>query len=93
MVVSGRAGAALSSGAAAWEIESSIELPTQNLSYQISSAGYGRLPDGGYGPLSPYDPVLMSATVVVLFLAAAAASYFPARRASLIEPMEALRNE
>jgi hypothetical protein len=51
-------------GAAAWEIESSIELPTQNLSYQISSAGYGRLPDGGYGPLSPYDPVLNDAGVV-----------------------------
>jgi len=43
--------------------------------------------------LSPYNPLLMAGTAAVLLLVALAASYFPARRAASVEPMEALRTE
>jgi ABC-type antimicrobial peptide transport system permease subunit len=40
-----------------------------------------------------YDPLSLLAAVVVLLLSATVAGFVPARRASLIEPMEALRTE
>jgi len=43
--------------------------------------------------LSPYDPLLLAGTAAVLLLVALAASYFPARRAANVAPMEALRCE
>jgi len=43
--------------------------------------------------LSPHDPVLLSVVSGVLLLVALLASFVPARRASRIHPMEALRNE
>ena len=45
-----------------------------------------------YG-LSNYDPLVLGAAVVVLMGVVLAAGYFPARRASIIAPMEALRHE
>lgn len=43
--------------------------------------------------LSPHDPVLLTVVSVVILLVTLLASYVPARRASRIHPMEALRNE
>jgi ABC-type antimicrobial peptide transport system permease subunit len=40
-----------------------------------------------------WDPVSMGIAIVVLSAAAALAGFIPARRASSIEPMEALRIE
>jgi ABC-type antimicrobial peptide transport system permease subunit len=43
--------------------------------------------------LTSTDPLTMTGAVAVLTLAAAAASYLPAARASRVDPMVALRNE
>jgi ABC-type antimicrobial peptide transport system permease subunit len=45
-----------------------------------------------YG-VNKYDPFTMAMAVVVLALCAAIAGFVPARRASSIEPMNALRTE
>jgi predicted permease len=45
-----------------------------------------------YG-LSPTDPATVAAAVAVMFAIAAAAAYLPARRASRVDPMQALRGE
>jgi len=45
-----------------------------------------------YG-IQPNDPVSITASIVVLFLAGLAAGYLPARRASRIDPMMAVRHE
>jgi predicted permease len=45
-----------------------------------------------YG-IGPYDPLTLSAGVLVLLTVALAASWIPARRAAGVEPMEALRHE
>ena len=41
----------------------------------------------------PFDPTVFGASVAVLLAVVGIASYVPARRASRIEPMEALRAE
>ena len=43
--------------------------------------------------LKPYDPVTLVAAALLLSLIAAAASFLPARRASKLDPMAALRDE
>jgi ABC-type antimicrobial peptide transport system permease subunit len=43
--------------------------------------------------VSGYDPLAFAAAVAVLAVVVLAASYFPARRAVSIAPMEALRYE
>jgi predicted permease len=45
-----------------------------------------------YG-IEPYDPVALSASVVLLITVAIAASWIPARRAASVQPMDALRHE
>jgi ABC-type antimicrobial peptide transport system permease subunit len=43
--------------------------------------------------LRPNDPVALGGAVAILIICALVAGYAPARRASLIEPMAALRHE
>ena len=43
--------------------------------------------------ISPADPVTIAASVTLFLLAALAASFFPARRATRIDPLDALRHE
>jgi ABC-type lipoprotein release transport system permease subunit len=42
---------------------------------------------------SAHNPVLLAATMSILGLAALFACVFPARRAALIDPVQALRSE
>ena len=53
----------------------------------------GRLLTSQLYQISAYNPVLLGATVSILALAALLACFFPARRASLVNPVEALRAE
>ena len=43
--------------------------------------------------VSPFDPLTFAATAAILIAAALAASYFPARRATRVDPIDALRYE
>jgi predicted permease len=52
----------------------------------------GRLVASQLYQTSPYNPVLLTTTAMVLALAALLACLFPARRASLLNPVEALRS-
>ena len=54
------------------------------LAQSVSSLLYG---------LKPTDSLAISAAAVILFVVAAIASYLPARRASRVDPMVALRYE
>ena len=45
-----------------------------------------------YG-LEPFDPTVYTSTIAILALVALAAAYGPARRASRVDPMLALRHE
>jgi predicted permease len=55
----------------------------------IAGRGAGSLLFG----LNPYDPLTLLISVLLLALIAFAASFLPARRASKVDPMEALRYE
>jgi len=43
--------------------------------------------------LKPYDPATLGGAIALLAVVALLASYGPARRASRLEPMQALREE
>jgi ABC-type antimicrobial peptide transport system permease subunit len=43
--------------------------------------------------MKPNDPLALTLAVVILLMAAILAGYMPARKASRIDPMIALRNE
>ena len=59
----------------------------------LLAAGIGKLLSGLLYRVSPFDPVVMTIAAVVLSTAAMLACYFPARRATRIVPLEALRSE
>jgi len=56
----------------------------------LSAAG-SRLIDSRLYGVTPQDPLSVAAAAGVLLLAAATAAYLPARRASKVDPMTALR--
>ena len=53
----------------------------------------GRLVKSLLYETSAYNPLLLTATLSILGVAALLACLFPARRASLVNPVEALRTE
>ena len=53
----------------------------------------GRLPQSLLNEISPYDPWVIVAAVVVTLTVALAACYLPARRAARVDPIVALRYE
>jgi ABC-type antimicrobial peptide transport system permease subunit len=59
----------------------------------IGAAGLTRLMQSLLFGISPLDPLTYGAAPVLLVAAAVLASYLPARRASAVDPVEALRAE
>jgi ABC-type antimicrobial peptide transport system permease subunit len=57
------------------------------------AAGIGKLASGLLYRVSPVDPIVLTTAAVVLSAAAVLATYFPARRATRIVPLDALRAE
>jgi predicted permease len=59
----------------------------------LFAAGIGKLVSGLLYQVSPFDPVVLTAAAVLLAGSALLASYIPARRATRVVPLEALRTE
>jgi ABC-type antimicrobial peptide transport system permease subunit len=59
----------------------------------IVALGVGRLASSLLFGLSGYDPLVFGGSVAVIALVVLCASYLPARSASKVAPMEALRHE
>jgi ABC-type lipoprotein release transport system permease subunit len=43
--------------------------------------------------VKPFDPLTYGVTAILLIVAACVASYLPARRAAMVDPIETLRSE
>jgi predicted permease len=59
----------------------------------VAALGAGRIAEALLYGLPAHDPTILAAAVVVLGAVVLAASYVPARRASNVAPMDALRHE
>jgi ABC-type antimicrobial peptide transport system permease subunit len=59
----------------------------------LLAAGIGKLVSGLLYRVSPFDPVVLAIAVLVLSTASVLACYLPARRATRVVPLEALRAE
>jgi ABC-type antimicrobial peptide transport system permease subunit len=59
----------------------------------VAGIGAGRAAQALLYGLSGHDPIVIASAAIVLAAVVLAASYWPARRASSIAPMEALRHE
>ena len=59
----------------------------------LMAAGLGKLVSGLLYQVSPFDPIVLAAASGVLCAAAMLASYVPARRATRVVPLDALRSE
>jgi predicted permease len=59
----------------------------------VATFAVGRLLTAQLYQISPYNPFLLGATAAVLALAALLACLIPARRATLVDPIQALRTE
>ena len=59
----------------------------------IVALGVGRLASSLLFELEGYDPLVFGGSVAVIALVALCASYLPARKASKVAPMQALRHE
>jgi ABC-type antimicrobial peptide transport system permease subunit len=59
----------------------------------VAALGVGRLASSLLYGLSGYDPLVFGGAVAVVAIVVLVASYMPARRASNVVPMEALRHE
>jgi len=59
----------------------------------VLAAGIGKLASGLLFQVSPFDPIVLTIASLILTLAALAACYVPARRATRVAPLETLRAE
>ena len=59
----------------------------------LMAAGIGKLVSGLLYRVSPFDPLVLTSAIVVLSTASLLACYLPARRATRVVPLEALRSE
>jgi putative ABC transport system permease protein len=59
----------------------------------VASAIVGRILASQLWGVSPHDPVTLAAVIALVTAAGTAACYFPARRATRVEPVVALRYE
>ena len=59
----------------------------------LLAAGLGKLLSGLLYRVSPFDPAVLTIAAIVLSTAAMLASYVPARRATRVVPLQALRSE
>lgn len=59
----------------------------------VAAVGLGRMAEALLFGLSGNDPIVLFAAVAVLSVVVFAASYIPARRASSVAPMAALRSQ
>jgi ABC-type antimicrobial peptide transport system permease subunit len=57
------------------------------------AVGIGKAATSLLYELKPWDPLVLAASAILLTLVSLAAGFIPARRASLIDPMRALRYE
>jgi ABC-type antimicrobial peptide transport system permease subunit len=59
----------------------------------LLSIGLGRFIESQLFGVEPWDPMTLAGAGLLLLLATLAASYFPARRASALDPVEVLKGE